>query len=581
MTIFVPLQKADAAQRLVFGCFDETPDRAKEVFDYLSSKPNFQAWSESMHKASGGKSYGNIRGQHNPKIAAGLLKSIEFDDDNKRINFVAHIVDNQEWAKVEAGVYTGFSPGGRYAKRWRDGDVTRYTAEVGELSIVDVPCNPNAGFMLTKADGSEEQVEFVLAKAYEPGNEATKVRAIELARQANPNASDEEANSLAFRKNYVGKARAELIAEKAEEELGELAKAHGPDEGDHPGEGDQEPAAETSGRTAALDAALAKADAVLGSEQADQPATVIATIAAAMTGTTLAKAATDLPFALPGAEAVALIGADLQQSLAAFALIETHVRPLAKGLYSISDVACSLNSFSWIARDICDEERWEGDSASKLPQQALDIVNALKTFLVALIEEEVAEMLQQSKDGLADVIDVVIDGGDDVVVMELANKIVDLVKADAPLMEKAGARNAKADATRIQTIHDKATELGAACADASAEKCSTLEEENNRLAKSIDGALPRIEQLADTVEAQRAELAKMADKIATLEAQPVLNKGAAFSIDKSEDNGGTLEKTAPEPGSLAAINAMPAGRERQRALDLYAEQSRIRTRNPA
>jgi hypothetical protein len=82
-----------------------------------------------MHKASGGKSFGNIRGQHNPKIAAGLLKSIEFDDEAKRIDFCAKIVDDQEWAKVEEGVYTGFSPGGSYAKRWPDGGYHRYTPE--------------------------------------------------------------------------------------------------------------------------------------------------------------------------------------------------------------------------------------------------------------------------------------------------------------------------------------------------------------------------------------------------------------------------------------------------------------------
>src|SRR5579875_2669396 len=114
LTMFVPLAKADAAQRLVYGSIDETPDRAGEVMDYATAKPAFEAWSETMHKASGGKSFGNIRAQHDLKKAAGKLTDIAFDDDAKRISFVAHIVDDQEWAKVEAGVYTGFSPGGSY-----------------------------------------------------------------------------------------------------------------------------------------------------------------------------------------------------------------------------------------------------------------------------------------------------------------------------------------------------------------------------------------------------------------------------------------------------------------------------------
>src|SRR5206468_13034382 len=142
------------------------------------------------------------------------------------------------------------------------------------------------------------------------------------------------------------------------------------------------------------------------------------------------------------------------------------------------DVACSLQSFSWIAQEVCDEARWEGDSGSQLPQQAIDIVNALKAFLIALIEEEVAEMLEATKYDLADVIEVTITDDGEVESMELANKIVDLVKADAAIMEKAGARNSSADSARIQAIHDKASELGADCPDAAAEKVASLESEN-------------------------------------------------------------------------------------------------------
>ena len=144
LAMFVPLVKADAAQRLVYGIFDETPDAAREVFDYASSKPLFKAWSDRMPKASEGKSLGNIRGQHNPQIAAGKLVSMVFDDMKKAILFCARIVDDAEWQKVEEGVYTGFSPGGSYARRWRDGEHMRYTANPRELSIVDVPSSfPN------------------------------------------------------------------------------------------------------------------------------------------------------------------------------------------------------------------------------------------------------------------------------------------------------------------------------------------------------------------------------------------------------------------------------------------------------
>ena len=74
---------------------------------------------------------------------------------------VAKIVDDNEWKKVEEGVYTGFSPGGRYAKRWQDGAYRRYTPDVRELSIVDVPCNPSATFTMVKADGGMHVVDTV------------------------------------------------------------------------------------------------------------------------------------------------------------------------------------------------------------------------------------------------------------------------------------------------------------------------------------------------------------------------------------------------------------------------------------
>jgi len=163
MTLFIPLRKVDAAQRLVYGQIDETPDRADEVFDYKSSKPLFQAWSQDVRKATDGKSLGNVRAMHG-KVAAGKLENISFDDAAKRIEICARIVDDAEWQKVEQGVYTGFSPGGRYVSRWQDGDYTRYTAQPSEISIVDLPCIPSASFTMVKIDGIEEQVAFRLRK---------------------------------------------------------------------------------------------------------------------------------------------------------------------------------------------------------------------------------------------------------------------------------------------------------------------------------------------------------------------------------------------------------------------------------
>lgn len=214
LAMFIPLAKADAARRLVYGFFDETPDRAGEVCDYASARPAFESWSAELAKVSDGKSLGNIRGQHS-NVAAGKLVELNFDDETRRIGFVARIVDDNEWRKVEEGVYTGFSPGGRYARRWRDGGHVRYTPLVRELSIVDVPCNPAATFTMVKADGAEREVRFAIGKAYEPGNEKTLVRAEALAKAAGGGKRVTD---------FVTVARAELIAENAAEALAKLAE---------------------------------------------------------------------------------------------------------------------------------------------------------------------------------------------------------------------------------------------------------------------------------------------------------------------------------------------------------------------
>jgi hypothetical protein len=163
MTIFVPITKIDAAQRLVYGVVTaEKPDVSGEVCDYASTKPHYQKWSKNFANATDGKSLGNLRAMHG-NVAAGKLIEIAFNDDQKRIEICGKVVDDAEWAKVEQGVYTGFSQGGRYLKRWPDPEqpaLMRYTAEPMEVSLVDHPCLPEATFAVIKADGSTELRKF-------------------------------------------------------------------------------------------------------------------------------------------------------------------------------------------------------------------------------------------------------------------------------------------------------------------------------------------------------------------------------------------------------------------------------------
>lgn len=156
MNVFIPLEKIDVEKRLLYGWGSlEEGDAADEIMDYASSKPLFQQWVGGAQKRSGGKSYGNVRAMHQP-IAAGKLVSFTADDQRKGFHVVAKIVDDGEWRKVQEGIYTGFSIGGSYVRRWPDRSnpgLTRYTAKPAEISIVDNPCVAGATFDVIKADG--------------------------------------------------------------------------------------------------------------------------------------------------------------------------------------------------------------------------------------------------------------------------------------------------------------------------------------------------------------------------------------------------------------------------------------------
>ena len=154
--IFAPIEKADAATHTVWGWgAREEVDQSNEIMDYASSRPEFLAWSGGAQKRSGGKSLGNVRSMHN-KVAAGRLIDFQANDVQKGFYMGAEIVDPTEWDKVEKGVYTGFSVGGKYLRRWPDSQnpgAIRYTARPVEMSIVDSPDIRSAVFDMVKAEG--------------------------------------------------------------------------------------------------------------------------------------------------------------------------------------------------------------------------------------------------------------------------------------------------------------------------------------------------------------------------------------------------------------------------------------------
>lgn len=185
LKLFIPITKIDTEKRLVYGVATaEQLDRSGEICDYDTTKPYYKSWSDEIAKNTGGKSYGNLRSMHQ-KIAAGKVTDLNFDDDAKKISICAKVVDNAEWEKCLEGVYSGFSQGGRYVKRWDDAATghTRYTADPTEISLVDLPCLPSATFNVIKADGLAETKSFKTVVA-DPSAKDVMDRAYELAKAA-------------------------------------------------------------------------------------------------------------------------------------------------------------------------------------------------------------------------------------------------------------------------------------------------------------------------------------------------------------------------------------------------------------
>jgi hypothetical protein len=100
--------------------------------------------------------------------AVGCGKSIDFLGEQKIIKMGFAVVDPTAILKVKKGVYTGFSQGGSYVRKWKgtwtDGkEYTYYIANPGEVSLVDSPCLPTAHFDYVKADGTSELRKFAAA----------------------------------------------------------------------------------------------------------------------------------------------------------------------------------------------------------------------------------------------------------------------------------------------------------------------------------------------------------------------------------------------------------------------------------
>lgn len=346
MQIFARITKVDEASRTVEGVIaDETPDKSGERFDYESSKPHFEKWSTDIAKATEGKSLGNVRVMHGNTVA-GVTKELNFDDAAKAIAVKAYIADDNEWNKVQAGCYTGFSIGGRYGKKWEDGSFKRYEAIPNEYSLVDLPCNPSAQFTVVKADGTEELRKFEKVaerKDANPKEGENKYGDVKFADEKNKKYPIDTPAHIRAAWNYINKPKnaakydakdLKTIKSRIIAAWKEKIDSNGP------------PSADAKKCDALADSRAAGLIAKL-----DQAEPLLRTVRAAY----------------------------------------GHA-PLEKGLWTVSELACLVANLDCITVSSEMEADWEGDN-SAVPGELRSVVKELAGILIDMADEEVEELV--------------------------------------------------------------------------------------------------------------------------------------------------------------------------------------------
>lgn len=613
LNIFVPLTKVDEENRLVYGVVaEEVLDNSGEMFDYEKSKPYFQKWSLNAEMTSGGLSKGNLRAMHG-KVAAGKLTDLGFDDDNRRIECCAKVVDDNEWAKVLEGVYTGFSMGGRYAEKWVEkidgrGDVKRYAGDPTEISLVDKPCIPTATFQLIKADGAVEEHRFTSVISEDTGDNLMKTDYTPTNDEMLPVAQElaKAAGSNGLWLDFMDQAREQLIAAN-------MAKADAPkndedeakDKGDGaPGgedKGDFDENAETGPNETGDDDGTSSSESDKGdeedgdeqSEDGDESDEKKAEKAAGYTpdlkqvwetsdGKTflkkadavahegeLAKASSEPSIVeLAKAAAAAASGllngeqAEEKTELVKFAeffeglaKFDGDDAPLEKSMYTVERMARCLREVASLQVCVAQEQKREGDD-SETPAMIGTAVAQLGDTLIEMAKEEVDELLLQvANNGI---------GEDDPTLAystgyyELAAGTLGLEKADFDELAKAAASK-KAD--YVQKMHDKCQKMGAKCAEPlnkadSADELQKVHAANEELRKRADDAEGQLKELEPLVKSLASDIEK-------LKSMPMPAAPKTSVVEKSADGGALspapltesdlLQKFTPDQLAEAAI----------------------------
>ena len=146
--------------------------------DALDSHGDIIEEAASFKAADEWKKMGNIREMHQPS-AVGVAVNME-KRKGKGVYLESEIVDPVAIDKVRAGVYKGYSIGGKINKieiavdEEGPNKITDYT--INEVSLVDVPANPDCLFLAKRADfiSAKEGVNKMAEPEKKPEGETEK-----------------------------------------------------------------------------------------------------------------------------------------------------------------------------------------------------------------------------------------------------------------------------------------------------------------------------------------------------------------------------------------------------------------------
>lgn len=360
---FMPLVKVEEQANgdlYVYGIVTaEVPDQEKEVCHYATTVPFYKAVNEEFEKATAAagieKSIMPLRSMHQLD-AVGCGKDISFDDANKTIRMGFSVVDKAAAEKVRKGVFTGFSQGGQYVRKWERDGINFYTANPGEVSLVDSPCLQTAHFEYVKADGARELRKFA-------NTEQPKFTEADAALIAAMLRKTLEEQPLAKEEKTKRKGGKDLHAS----DFAYVGDAEEPSTW-------KLPVHDAAHARNAL-ARFNQTEGIPADKKAEVKSKIVA--AAKKHGISVSDEAEKISKAIK------------------YLQIQLGLAPLEKGLWQVCDMAQVVETLAWLQTSALYERDLEGD-ASTQPEDLETLLGDAISCLTAMVEEETEELRQRA-----------------------------------------------------------------------------------------------------------------------------------------------------------------------------------------